>query len=96
MPGAATSNAKASTPQIRACTLRAPFDLAFLVSKEADEHVGACLTFWVGMAFPLRLRRKRRSFLASIAWTKVGAHAQRTLLFSWQGLGRNPGLGDPD
>src|SRR5262249_18258595 len=62
------------------------FDLSLLLRKEADEHVAACPTSWAGMAFPLRMRRKRRSS-ASIAWIKVGAHAQRTLLFLGEGLG---------
>jgi hypothetical protein len=57
--------------QIRACTRYVPFDLDLLVRKEADEHVQSCPTLWVGMAFPLRMRKKRRSFSASIAWTKV-------------------------
>jgi hypothetical protein len=82
--------------QIRACTRYVPFDLDLLVRKEADEHVESCPTLWVGMAFPLRMRRKRRSFSASIAWTKVGAHAQRTLLFLLARPGQNPCLGDPD
>ena len=40
----------------------APCDLYILVRKKADEHVGARPTFSVGMAFPLPMRRKRRSF----------------------------------
>ena len=76
--------------QIRACTRYVPFDLDLLVRKEVDEHVESCPTLWVGMAFPLRMRKKRRSFSASIAWTKVGAHARRTYFFFGEGLGRTP------
>src|SRR5262249_16843591 len=89
MPGATISNANASMAQARAWTRRAPFDLSLLLRKEADEHVAACPTSCAGMAFPLRMRRKRRSS-ASIGWIKVGAHAQRTLLFLGEGLGGTP------
>ena len=61
MPGAAISSAQASMAQSGAGTQRAPFDLYILVRKKADEHVGARPTFSVGMAFPLPMRRKRRS-----------------------------------
>ena len=96
MPGAAISNAQASMAQSGAGRRGAPCDLYILVRKKADEHVGARPTFSVGMAFPLRMRRKRRSFATSIVGTKAGAHAQRTFLFLGEGLGRTPASMSPD
>src|SRR5262245_23255239 len=61
-PGAAIAKARARTAQMLAWRRRPRFAACFVDWKEADEHVGASPTCEVGMAFPLRTRRERRSF----------------------------------
>ena len=95
MPGAAISNVKASMAQVRAWTPRAPFDLSLFLRKEADEHVAACPTSWAGMAFPLRMRCKRRSFQPRSLGSRW-ALMRTDFIVSWRRPGQNPCLGDPD